>query len=457
MSLIDPATIRISLDFLRRLPGFLRKPLKGDEASRILMRRLENRETGFLVKIRQTVFLNKGSPYSRLLKGAGCEFGDLERLVEREGVEGALRALLHAGVYLTVDEFKGRKPVQRGSTRFPITPEMLRNPLASFHVPVRSGGSRSSGTPVLMDLGFIRACAVNSRLVFEARGGLGWTKAIWEVPGAGARFRLLKYCAQGTPPEKWFSQVHPRKAGLASVFTWSERLMRWVSLGALIHMPPPVYAPTHDPLPIVAWLRETLRSKRIPHLFTFPSSAVRLCRRAAEAGLDLTGARFLLGGEPITQARLDTVRRSGAEALPRYGSMECGPIAYGCLKPEESDDMHFQQDLHAIVQAGTEGPRLGVPADALFVTALRPLSPFVLLNVSMGDTAKLRHAQVRLSARAPGLGTPPAHGAELRETDRRGDHFSRHGCNSRSRSCIAPPLRRFARRLSIDRRRGPGR
>ena len=35
---------------------------------------------------------------------------------------------------------------------------------------------------------------------------------------------------------------------------------------------------------------------------------------------DLEGARFLIGGEPITSARLGGVRRSGANALPRYGT-----------------------------------------------------------------------------------------------------------------------------------------
>ena len=39
-----------------------------------------------------------------------------ERLVTREGMEGALKRLYGDGVYLTGPEYKGRRPVIRGST-----------------------------------------------------------------------------------------------------------------------------------------------------------------------------------------------------------------------------------------------------------------------------------------------------------------------------------------------------
>ena len=41
--------------------------------------------------------------------------------VGQEGVEGALRTLFRHGVYLTVDEFKGRPPVQRGRATIEVT------------------------------------------------------------------------------------------------------------------------------------------------------------------------------------------------------------------------------------------------------------------------------------------------------------------------------------------------
>ena len=46
-------------------------------------------------------------------------------------------------------------------------------------------------------------------------------------------------------------------------------------------------------------------------------------------------------------------------------------------------------DLHAVIQAGGEAARIGLPAEALFVTGLRPRAPFVFLNVSMGDRGEI--------------------------------------------------------------------
>ena len=140
---------------------------------------------------------------------AGCEYGDLERLVSQNGVEGTLRILYRRGVYLTVDEFKGRRPAKRGSATIPITPERLRNPLTTVHVLARSSGSRSAGTPVSFDLAFIRTCAVNACLSFEARGGGGWLKADWEILTVGGTFRILKLASFGRMPVRWFCQTPP--------------------------------------------------------------------------------------------------------------------------------------------------------------------------------------------------------------------------------------------------------
>jgi hypothetical protein len=135
-------------------------------------------------------------------------------------------------------------------------------------------------------------------------------------------------------------------------------------------------------------MAEVLRSGHTPDLHTFVSSAVRLCQAALGAGVDLQGARFTIGGEPVTEARLDAVRRVGAEALPQYASAESGgPIGYGCLAPEAPDDVHLFDDLHALIQPNRDGEIAALPASALFISSLRPTAPFILLNVSMGDQA----------------------------------------------------------------------
>ena len=380
-------TMAMGMSFFGRLPFLLHRRLTLEESQRILQQRLANREAMFLSKLRRGVFEHEPSPYRPLLRRAGCEFGDVENGVRHDGIEATLRALFRNGVYLTVDEFKGRQATVRGNVSVDVNPDRLRNPCAASHMPLASGGSRSGGTPVLMDLAFIRSCAVDSQLYLHARGGDGWRKATWEVPGAGARFRLIKYACFGEPPVRWFSQVAPDAPDLDPVFRWNTRALYWSSRVAGVPLPGPVHAPLADARPVAAWLREELRAGRTPHLFTFPSSAVAACRSASEHGFDITGAQFTLAGEPITTARLASVSKVGGRALPRYGSIECGPIGYGCLRPSESDDVHLLAEQHALIQAGDDGTANGFPAEALLITALHPQSAFVMLNVSMGDQA----------------------------------------------------------------------
>jgi hypothetical protein len=161
--------------------------LQATEAKVRLRRRIEGRRTAFLRIFREAIYQQPHGPYLLLLQLAGCAYGDLEWLVEQEGVEGTRLHLCREGVYLPIDEFKGRRPAVRGHATVEVTPEALRNPLAAFDMPAQSGGSRSRGPPVLLDLDFIRAGGPNACLVLEARGGSHWQKGIWEAPRAGAR------------------------------------------------------------------------------------------------------------------------------------------------------------------------------------------------------------------------------------------------------------------------------
>lgn len=381
------AELTIALRLLRRLPSFLRHPITLDEARATLRHRLGRRADDFLAIARRAIYGHASSPYRPLLASVGCEYGDLERLVRADGLEAALRVLLRQGVYLTIEEFKGRQPVRRGSTTLAFDPVRLRNPLSSFHVAARSGGSRGESTPVLLDLAFIRDCAANNFLGLDARGGAAWVKAIWEAPGSGATFRILRYSSFGPPLARWFSPIDVASPDLHPRYRWSARLMRWESRLIGVPLPAPEHVSLDDPLPIARWITAVRRAGHGAHVFSLASPAVRLCQAAMDAGIDLTGAHFELAGEPTTEARLATIRKSGADAVPRYGSIECGSIGYACLAPAAADDLHLFEDLHAVVQAGTDVAFHHVPPTALFVSSLRSTAPFVMLNVSMGDQA----------------------------------------------------------------------
>jgi hypothetical protein len=377
----------MGLRFFSRLPVVLRRRLTLAEASVVVAQRLQRREEYFLSNLRNSVFAYPRSPYLDLFGAAGCEYGDVEKIVHGEGLESALKVLFHHGIYISVDEFKGRRPAIRGGKAIRLDPDSLRNPCAAYHVPVASGGSRSGGTPVFMDLAFVRGCAIDSLVYLNAWGGRDWQKATWEVPGAGARFRLIKYACFGSPPARWFSQIDPEDPALDPVFRLSGWGMHIASYFAGVPIPKPVHTPLSNPQPLLKWSQQVIREGGVPHIFTFPSSAVAACKAAMNTGGDLEGTRFTIGGEPITRVRLESVRSMGAAALPRYGSMECGPIGYGCMKPVEVDEVHLLNDLHALIQVGPEGEAFGFSGNGLLITALHPRSPFVLLNVSMGDEA----------------------------------------------------------------------
>jgi hypothetical protein len=373
---------------LLQLPRYLRHPLDGADSAARLRARLGRRDANFLTLLRTTVFERRGSPYRALLDHAGCEYEDVARLVRTEGLEATLRRLYAAGVYLTVDEFKGRRAVVRGTMTLATSPGRLRNPLAAASVWGTTSASRGAGTRVPIDLASSRDRAVNTCLVLDARGGGTWEKAVWGAPGIGP---FLRHCGFGRPVSRWFSHVDPAARGLHPRYRWSGRWLRRVSRLVGCPLPAVEHVPLDRPAPVARWMAEVLRRGGVPHLWSFPTAAVRVCDAARAEGLDLAGAQFTVTGEPVTAARLDAIRAAGAHAVPDYGSADSGGfIAYGCLAPIAADDVHVFQDLNALAQPGdAAGP---LPPDAILLSSLRPTAPFVLLNVSMGDRAGL-HAR----------------------------------------------------------------
>lgn len=144
-SLRDLAMLaRLTRDF----PGFIRTPITSEQAVEIIRGRLAAREERFLRMAERAIFGHERSPYHQLLRAAGCEFGDLKALVDKEGLEVALSRLVEAGVFVTFDEFKGRKEATRGTRRFVFAEDDFDNPHLSPHFEARSGGTRGPSTSV---------------------------------------------------------------------------------------------------------------------------------------------------------------------------------------------------------------------------------------------------------------------------------------------------------------------
>ncbi len=373
--------LQMTFRAISELPRYLCQPLAPAECRAILQTRLAQREDDFLYLARSTIYADDSSPYRALLRHAGCEYGDLDRLVRKEGLEAALAVLFREGVYLSADEFKGRRPAVRGGMTIAAGADLLRNPLTVPHFWTTTGGSRGAAALVRLDLACIRDRAVNTCLALDARGGMNWRHAIWSTRGIAP---VLWHSGWGGPAVRWFLQADPGLPSMRSRFGMAIRLIAWSSRLAGRPIPFPERVPADAPLPIFRWMERTIRGGETPHLWAAPSVVVRMCRAAEEAGIDLAGARFTITGEPVTEARLAAIRRVHGDAVPDYGSVDSGgSLSYGCLSPDAVDDVHFFSDIAGLIQA--DGPPL--PEGALLVTSLRATAPFILLNVSMGDRA----------------------------------------------------------------------
>jgi len=379
------------LRFFSGLPRLLRYRVTAEKAHAALKDRFEHRQVNFLALMKDAIYGFPASPYLKLLRLAGCEFRDLEALVQNEGVEGALHALYRKGVYLTVGEAKGRQPVVRGSAKFEVIPGTLAKPGVATALVGESSGSRGSRTPVPIDLGLEKVRSTEMLLDFEARGGLDWVRAIWAVPGAVSLRRVISYTLCGAQPDRWFSVVNASDAGIHSRYVWSIRALRLGGLLAGVHLPRPIHVPLRDPLPIVHWTSQILRSGRTPQLYTYPSCAVRLCQAARDASISLRGAQFIIGGEPTTASRLAVIERAGATAQVQYGSVETGTLGRGCMFRRAPDDLHLMHDKFAVIQP-LNFPAPDLPSQALLITSVfLPLAQLVLFNVSLGDQAEVTH------------------------------------------------------------------
>jgi hypothetical protein len=381
---------REGIRLLGSLPRFLRRPITLGEAQRTLRHRLEHREDNFLDVARETIFGQPGSLYRRLFELAGCEYGDLVSMVRRDGVEGALTTLLRHGVYLTVDEFKGRRPTVRGSATIVTSAGKSLDTAAPAHLSIHTGGSRGAATSVPVDLAYIRNRAIDTYLALHAVGGDRWDHAVWGVPGGTIVVVLLEYAAFGGCVARWFSQIDPMAPDLPLRYRWSAHAMRWSSMVTPVHLPALEYAPLSDPTPILRWVADTRRAGRTPHLHTHASSAVRFCQEAARTGMRLDGVRVTAGSEPTTAARLATIRQTGATCEPLYASAEAGVVGRGCAQPDVPDEVHVFEDRLAVIQVDRRTVPPGLAAGALFVTSLhRAATALPLLNVSMGDVGEL--------------------------------------------------------------------
>ena len=373
--------------FALGLPGYLRKTITIEEAQAIVRRRLAEREDNFLRLAEQSIYRFPASPYRTLLRWAGCELGDLQSMVRSQGLEGALQALHQAGVYITFEEFKGRQPIRRGSQVLPVQAHNFDNPCLRRYIEGETGGSTGGATRVAIDLQHLADQAPLLMLSYSAHGLLHAPTAMWwSVLPSGAGINTLLHAATFRyTPEKWFTPV--TGADLQPALKYRVATQYIIAMGRLMGLPFPSPQPLRlDQAEVLArWAVDTVKARGRCLIRAHVSTALRVCVAAQKAGLDLTGASIVGGGEPPTPAKVRQITRTGAHWVPNYFCAEAGVIGWGCANPADQDDNHFFRDKLALIQRPRTVPDTDITVNAFSFTSLLLSAPKVMLNVEIDD------------------------------------------------------------------------
>src|SRR5579863_8636241 len=217
--------MRKYLRFVNGLRKFSRARLKSEDAISFarehIKKRLANREHNLLNLVHKGIFQNHNSPYLKLLQPKKIGFDDLKAWVLKDGIESTLHLLESEGIYFTVDEFKGKKPVERKGVKFSCSEGMFDNPFLSYVYEVRSGATRSVGTRVRIDFDYLHERSLYDALLLDVHGCLTAPIANWfpVFPGAPGINSSLRFAHIGNPARRWFSQVDENKLDV----TWERK------------------------------------------------------------------------------------------------------------------------------------------------------------------------------------------------------------------------------------------
>jgi hypothetical protein len=336
--------------------------------------------------VERSIYGNPRSPYLALLKLAGCEFGDLSAAVKQKGLEGALRDLREEGVYVTFEEFKGRRPIIRNGLTLEVKARDFDNPGERRELRFETGGSTGAALSVSSNLDHIAARAPHRLVTLAAHGLIGAPTAIWRGTLPDRGLSLMLYGAlTGNMPQRWFSPLGKRdskywlKYGLATYYP-----IIWMRLAG-VRVPLPEYVKEDQAIVILRWMTAQLRAKRQCLIRTGVSRAVRLALAAQENGIDLTGATITGGGEPPTAAKVSQITRSGAHFVPNYGMTEAGQPGSGCAQPVDGSDVHLFKDSIALFTHPYRVEEFDISVPAFNLTTLLPTSPKILFNVQTDD------------------------------------------------------------------------
>jgi hypothetical protein len=357
------------------------------QARAMIRRRLARRNELFLEMVRRRIYGYPHSPYLPLLSMAGCQYGDLEAMVRRQGVDPTLEALRQAGVHLTFEEFKGRCDVVRGGRTFRFSEADFDNPAPGPTVELQTGGTRSRGSPVALRLDFLAdQRAPSYHIMLEALDAAEGPVVIWHpgFPSGAGISAWLALAKMGRPPLHWYAMTDPAGPAVAT----RHRMLLWTAhaLSRMVgrRLPLPEFTPVGRPEVVANGIGAILQRYGRCAMITTPSAAVRLSVAARAQGHSLRGLAIIVGAEPLTDGKHAEITASGARVGAQYVFTEAGAVGGLCGAPEAVDDAHLMADCFAMILHRRQWPLVG-DADAFMFTSLLPSAPKIMLNVESDD------------------------------------------------------------------------
>jgi hypothetical protein len=360
------------------------------QARAILSTGLRDRESSLLTTIRGGIWDAPRSPYRPLFQAAGIEWGDVESLVKSDGVDEALRKLHRAGVYVTLDEFKGKRRIKRAGLDYAVNAEDFDSPLLTAHFEGRTGGTGGTRRRLLIDLGLIAHDAAAHRVLMESLGTTQHRLATWRPvpPNNSGLKKLLMGAHIGLPVDRWFSEQPVRwtpeefKYAAFTAFTWA------AARASGHRFAYPEHVPRDQVGTIVTWMAQMTAAGTPVYMDCVVSAAVRICSAALESRRDISGSIFRTGGEPLTETRAEVIRTAGARVVAGYATSETGPIGMACAEGGAADHLHVIVDKMAVIHVDPGDIEPG-REKVLHLTTIFPSCPKVMLNVDTGDCGDL--------------------------------------------------------------------
>jgi hypothetical protein len=390
----------------RGLPEFFRDVVTPAQAKEAIRAAVERRGESFLELARSLIYENPISPYLRLLKASGCDFSDLCVLVRGEGLEGALVRLADNGVYFDAEEYRGMKEVVRGQEVFRVVPSDFEYRRSQAGVPIESGGSTSRPVRTIISLDWQAEIARVRAVFFSAHGLFEYAHATYDgiLPASGGMNNLLQHAKLGMNTDRWFARRMPNERLMEDwhMYLYTQLV---VLMGNLYGpgFPAPRFIADGDMQAIIDWIAKQKSRKRNTCVKTAASNAVRIARAAFERSVDIEGTKFIVTGEPFTEAKNETLARVGASAVPFYSFTETANIGVGCAVPLCVDEVHLNQNLVTAVLHPAPLSFDEAEIRPLLFTTVHPRTGRMLLNVANGDYGVLESRDCGCALGAAGL------------------------------------------------------